>query len=181
VSQAGLSTNLKDGMAWGAFPLFLVGAGLNLKEIGVVTAIYPAFWGLFQVATGKISDYTGRKQMLVSGMMLQAVSLLIFPLLTEFYQFVTVAAALGLGTAMVYPTFLTSVADLVHPQDRAESIGVFRLWRDGGYAVGAILTGIIADAFDLSAAIYLTGVITLASGMYIALKMNKLNKPVDRI
>jgi MFS family permease len=180
VSQAGLSTNLKDGMAWGAFPLFLVGAGLNLKEIGVVTAIYPAFWGLFQVATGKISDYTGRKQMLVSGMMLQAASLLIFPLLTQFYQFVTAAAALGLGTAMVYPTFLTAVADLVHPQDRAESIGVFRLWRDGGYAVGAVITGIIADAFDLSAAIYLTGVITFASGMYIALKMNKLNKPVLR-
>lgn len=180
ISQGGMSTNLKDGMAWGAFPLFLAAADMNIAEIGVVTAIYPAFWGLFQVATGKLSDYTGRKQMLVAGMLVQAVSLLIFPQLTGFYQFVVVAALLGIGTAMVYPTFIAAVADLVHPHDRAESVGVYRLWRDGGYAVGAIITGIIADLFNLSAAIYLTGVITFVSGMYIALRMNKLNRPVNR-
>lgn len=178
VSQAGMSTNLKDGMAWGAFPLFLAAAGLSLKEIGVVTAIYPAFWGLFQVLTGKLSDYTGRKQMLVWGMLLQAFPLLVFPWLAEFYQFVLAAAVLGIGTAMVYPTFLTAVADLVHPQDRAESIGVFRLWRDGGYAVGAILTGVIADIFNLSTAIVTTGAITLTSAVIIVLGMNRLNKPV---
>ena len=178
VTQSGLSTNLKDGMAWGAFPLFLTAAGLNLAQVGIITAIYPAFWGIFQVVTGKLSDYTGRKQMLVAGMLTQAASLLIFPHLSEFYQFVTVAAVLGIGTAMVYPTFLAAVADLVHPQDRAESIGAFRLWRDGGYAIGAILTGILADLFDLSLAITATGFITLISGLYIAFRMNALNKPV---
>jgi len=178
VSQGGMSTNLKDGMAWGAFPLFLAAADLNMAQIGVVTAIYPAFWGIFQVATGKLSDYTGRKQMLVAGMLVQAVSLLIFPHLNGFYQFVVVAALLGIGTAMVYPTFIAAVADLVHPQDRAESVGVYRLWRDGGYAVGAVLTGVIADAFNLSLAITVTGVISLMSALFIAVGMNKLNRPI---
>lgn len=177
VTQSGLSTNLKDGMAWGAFPLYLSTAGLNLTQIGVITAIYPAFWGLFQVATGKLSDYTGRKQMLVAGMLTQAASLLIFPFLSHFYAFVIAAAMLGIGTAMVYPTFLAAVADLVHPQDRAESIGAFRLWRDLGYAVGAILAGLIADFFDLSYAITATGLITLFSGLYIAARMDTLQAP----
>lgn len=180
VTQSGLSTNLKDGMAWGAFPLYLSTAGLNLTQIGVITAIYPAFWGLFQVATGKLSDYTGRKQMLVAGMLTQAASLLIFPFLSHFYSFLIAAATLGIGTAMVYPTFLAAVADLVHPQDRAESIGAFRLWRDLGYAVGAVLTGLIADFFDLSYAIMATGVITLLSGLYIAASMNALQSPVTK-
>ncbi|MFU8812755.1 MAG: MFS transporter [Balneolaceae bacterium] len=175
VSQAGMSTNLKDGMAWGALPLFLAAAGLSLTEIGIITAIYPAFWGIFQIATGKLSDYTGRKQMIVAGMFLQAVPLLLFPWLTGFVSFLLAASVLGIGTAMVYPTFLASVADLVHPHDRAESIGVFRLWRDGGYAVGAIITGIIADFLNLSAAITITGVITLISGITVMLAMNKLN------
>lgn len=178
VSQSGLSTNLKDGMAWGAFPLFLSSAGLSLAQVGVITAIYPAFWGLFQVVTGKLSDYTGRKKMLVAGMLTQAASLLIFPLLGHFYAFLFAAAALGIGTAMVYPTFLAAVADLVHPQDRAESIGAFRLWRDLGYAVGAILSGLIADLFDLSLAITATGIITLLSGLYIAARMDALKSPV---
>ncbi len=180
VTQSGLVTNFKDGMAWGVFPLFLVASGLSLAETGIITAVYPAFWGIFQIATGKLSDYTGRKQMLVAGMMVQAVSLLIFPLLTVFYHYVLVAGLLGIGTAMVYPTFLTAVADLVHPQDRAESIGVFRLWRDGGYAFGAIFAGFVADMYTLSAAITATGIITLVSGLYIALRMNALNKPISK-
>jgi len=177
VTQSGLSTNLKDGMAWGTFPLFLTATGLSLAQVGIVTAIYPAFWGIFQVVTGKLSDYTGRKQMLVAGMLTQAASLLIFPHLTGFYQFVVVAAILGIGTAMVYPTFLAAVADLVHPQDRAESIGAFRLWRDAGYAVGAIIAGLLADYLDLSMAITATGLITLFSGLYIAARMNALSSP----
>ena len=181
VSQGGMSTNLKDGMAWGAFPLFLAAADLNMAQIGVVTAIYPAFWGIFQVATGKLSDYTGRKQMLVAGMLVQAVSLLIFPHLNGFYQFVVAAALLGIGTAMVYPTFIAAVADLVHPQYRAESVGVYRLWRDGGYAVGAVLTGVIADAFNLSLAITVTGVISLMSALYITVGMNKLNRSIKSV
>jgi MFS family permease len=180
VTQAGLSTNLKDGMAWGAFPLFLTASGMNLTQVGIITAIYPAFWGIFQVVTGKLSDKTGRKQMLAAGMMVQAFSLILFPFLSEFYQFLFAASMLGIGTAMVYPTFLAAVADLVHPDDRAESIGVFRLWRDGGYAVGAILTGLLADAMDLSFAIIVTGFITLGSGLHILFRMNALNTPVRK-
>ncbi|MCA1801528.1 MAG: MFS transporter [Rhodothermaceae bacterium] len=178
VSQAGMMTNFKDGMAWGAFPIFLAAAGLTLTQIGVVVAIYPAFWGMLQVTTGKISDYTGRKKMLWAGMLVQGLSLLLFPFLEHFYGFILVAALLGTGTAMVYPTFLAAVADLTHPQDRAESIGIFRLWRDGGYAVGAIFSGIIADFFDLNLAITLTGVLVLFSAIWIMVRMNRLNEPV---
>lgn len=180
ITQAGLTTNLTDGLAWGAFPLFLTSAGLDLYQVGIVTGIYPAFWGIFQVVTGKLSDYTGRKQMIVAGMLLQSVSLLIFPFVNVFYAFVTAAAFLGLGTAMVYPTFLASVADLVHPKERAESVGAFRLWRDLGYAIGAILAGIIADFMNLSAAILFVGVVTLLSTFYIFIRMNKLNSPIHR-
>ncbi|MEX0685474.1 MAG: MFS transporter [Balneolales bacterium] len=174
VSQAGLMTNFKDGMAWGAFPIFLAASGLTLTEIGIVVGVYPAFWGILQVATGKLSDYTGRKKMLYSGMMVQAFSLLTFPFLSEFYAFVIAAAFLGTGTAMVYPTFLATIADLTHPQDRAESVGVFRLWRDGGYAIGAIFSGIIADMFDLNIAIILTGLLVLISSFWIMLGMVRL-------
>jgi MFS family permease len=178
VSQAGMMTNFKDGMAWGAFPIFLAAAGLTLTQIGIVVAVYPAFWGMLQVTTGKISDYTGRKKMLWAGMLVQGLSLLLFPFLEHFYGFIVMAALLGTGTAMVYPTFLAAVADLTHPQDRAESIGIFRLWRDGGYAVGAIFSGIIADFFDLNLAITLTGVLVLFSALWIMVRMNKLNEPV---
>lgn len=180
VTQSGLTTNLKDGMAWGAFPLFLTTAGLSLSQTGIIVAVYPAMWGIMQVFTGKLSDRTGRKQMLVAGMLVQAVSLLSFPLLDGFYQFLVVAALLGVGTAMVYPTFLAAVADLVHPQDRAESIGAFRFWRDGGYAVGAILTGIVADYFDLSSAIFITGLIALISGLYIAFRMDPMKRSASK-
>ncbi len=178
VSQAGLMTNFKDGMAWGAFPIFLGGAGLTMTEIGIVVAVYPAFWGILQVITGKLSDYTGRKKMLWAGMLVQGLSLLLFPILEHFYLFILLAALLGIGTAMVYPTFLASIADLTHPQDRAESVGVFRLWRDGGYAVGAIFSGIVADMFDLNLAILLTGLLVIGSALWIMLGMNKLNKPI---
>jgi len=176
VSQAGLMTNFKDGMAWGVFPIFLAVSGLTLTEIGIVVGIYPAFWGILQVATGKISDYTGRKNMIFSGMAVQALSLLAFPFLSEFYAFILIAALLGTGTAMVYPTFLATVADLSHPRDRAESVGIFRLWRDGGYAIGAIFSGIIADMFDLNIAILLTGLLVLLSSFWIMLGMERPKK-----
>lgn len=174
VSQAGLMTNFKDGMAWGAFPIFLGGAGLSMTEIGIIVAVYPAFWGILQVITGKFSDYTGRKQMLWAGMLVQGLSLLIFPFLQNFYLFLLLAAMLGVGTAMVYPTFLAAIADLTHPKDRAESVGVFRLWRDGGYAIGAVFSGVVADVFDLNIAIVLTGLLVLGSGIWIMAGMNKL-------
>jgi MFS family permease len=179
VSQAGMMTNFKDGMAWGAFPIFLAAAGLNMTQIGVVVAVYPAFWGILQVVTGKLSDFTGRKSMLWAGMLVQGTSLLLFPFLEQFYAFILVAALLGTGTAMVYPTFLAAVADLTHPNDRAESIGVFRLWRDGGYAAGAIFSGVIADMFDIQMAIILTGFLVFGSALWILIRMNRLNKPVS--
>lgn len=178
VSQAGLMTNFKDGMAWGAFPIFLAAAGLTMTQIGIVVAVYPAFWGMLQVVAGKLSDYTGRKKMLWAGMMVQGISLLLFPFLDHFYLLVIVAAVLGIGTAMVYPTFLAAVADLTHPQDRAESVGVFRLWRDGGYALGAIFSGVVADIFDINLAIILTGLLVLGSAVWIMVRMNRLDQPI---
>ena len=176
VSQAGMMTNFKDGMAWGAFPLFLAAAGLSLSQIGVVVAVYPAFWGILQIFTGKLSDYTGRKHMLWMGMLLQGFSLLLFTSMESYIAFIATAALLGTGTAMVYPTFLAAIADLTHPLDRAESVGVFRLWRDGGYALGAIFSGIIADLFDLNLAIVLTGILSLGSAVWILAGMKKLGR-----
>ncbi len=180
ISQAGMMTNFKDGMAWGVFPLFLATAGLSMTQIGIVVAVYPALWGILQVITGKLSDYSGRKQMLWAGMTVQGLSLLMFPFLEHFYAFIIVAALLGIGTAMVYPTFLAAISDLTHPQDRAESIGVFRLWRDGGYAVGAIFSGVIADIFDIHMAIILTGILVLISAIWIMAGMNRLNEPLQK-
>ena len=176
VSQAGMMTNFKDGMAWGAFPLFLAAAGLSLSQIGVVVAVYPAFWGILQIFTGKLSDYTGRKHLLWMGMLLQGFSLLLFTSMESYIAFIATAALLGTGTAMVYPTFLAAIADLTHPLDRAESVGVFRLWRDGGYALGAIFSGIIADLFDLNLAIVLTGILSLGSAVWILAGMKKLGR-----
>ncbi len=179
ISQGGMVTNFTDGLAWGAFPIFLGAAGLSLTEIGIVVGIYPAFWGILQIATGKLSDYTGRKKMLWGGMLLQAVSLIAFPMVEQFFAFAIISALLGTGTAMVYPTFLAAVADLTHPEDRAESIGVYRLWRDAGYAFGAIFSGIIADLFDISMAITLTGYLTLLSALWLYVGLKKLNGPVN--
>ncbi|WP_340105437.1 MFS transporter [Rhodohalobacter sp. 8-1] len=180
LSQGGMITNFTDGLAWGAFPIFLASAGLKLTEIGIVVAIYPAFWGVLQIATGKLSDYTGRKKMLWSGMLVQALSLIAFPMVDNFFAFAVISALLGTGTAMVYPTFLAAVADLTHPEDRAESIGIYRLWRDAGYAFGAIFSGIIADLFDISLAITLTGYLTLLSTLWLYIGLKKLNSPVNK-
>lgn len=180
VAQAGMLTNFKDGMAWGAFPLFLTSAGLSLTQMGIVVAIYPAFWGMLQVFTGKLSDYTGRKKMLWMGMLTQGLALLGFANVDSFYLFLALAAILGTGTAMVYPTFLAAIADLSHPEERAESIGVFRLWRDGGYAIGAIFSGFIADLYDIQWAITFTAALVIVSAVWVIVRMNKLNHPVDR-
>jgi len=178
VAQAGMLTNFKDGMAWGAFPLFLTSAGLSLTQMGIIVAIYPAFWGMLQVFTGKLSDYTGRKKMLWMGMLTQGIALLSFAYADSYYAFLVLAALLGTGTAMVYPTFLAAIADLSHPEERAESIGVFRLWRDGGYAIGAIFSGVVADLYDIQWAIVLTAILVLISAIWVMARMNKLNHPV---
>ena len=171
VTQAGLINNLNDGMAWGIFPILLASKGFTIGEIGIVTAIYPAVWGIGQLFTGKMADKFCKKDMLYTGMLLQAIALIVLVFANTMFHFVLLSSILGWGTAMVYPTFLATVAENTHPQDRAKSIGIFRLWRDLGYAIGAILTGIIADLISINAAIVFIGLLTFASAMIIRYRM----------
>lgn len=171
VTQAGLINNLNDGMAWGLFPILLAAKGFTIAEIGIITAIYPAVWGIGQLFTGKMADAFCKKDMLYVGMLLQAIALIVLAWADSMFHFIILPALLGWGTAMVYPTFLATVAENTHPQDRAKSIGIFRLWRDMGYAIGAILTGIIADLAGINAAIVFIGLLTLVSALIIRYRM----------
>ena len=171
VSQAGLVNNLNDGMVWGIFPILLAGKGFDLEQIGIIVAVYPGVWGIGQLFTGKMADKFCKKDMLYVGMLLQAVALIAFVWANTMFQFIFLAAILGWGTAMVYPTFLATVAENTHPQDRAESIGIFRLWRDLGYAAGAILTGIIADWININASILCISALTFISAFIIYFRM----------
>lgn len=171
VTQAGLINNLNDGMAWGLFPILLAAKGFNLEQIGIVVAVYPAVWGMGQLFTGKMADKFSKKDMLFYGMLLQAIVLIILIWADDMWHFVFLMSLLGWGTAMVYPTFLATIADNTHPRNRAKSIGIFRLWRDLGYAVGAILTGFISDKISIEAAIFIVGIITLFSAGVIHFRM----------
>jgi MFS family permease len=171
VTQAGLINNLNDGMAWGIFPILLATKGFNIGQIGIVTAIYPAVWGMGQLFTGKMADKFCKKDMLYLGMLLQAIALTALVWANTMLHFIVLSSILGWGTAMVYPTFLATVAENTNPQDRAKSIGIFRLWRDLGYAIGAILTGIIADLISIDAAIIFIGLLTLISALIIQFRM----------
>jgi MFS family permease len=173
VSQAGLVNNLNDGMAWGLFPLFFAAARMDLGQIGTLAAVYPATWGIAQIFTGAWSDRLGRKWLIASGMWVQALGIVGVVLSSGFAPFAAGAALLGVGTAMVYPTLLAAIGDVAHPSWRASSVGVYRLWRDLGYAVGALLSGITADALGLSAAMWLVAALTFASGVVVALRMNE--------
>ena len=173
VSQAGLVNNLNDGMAWGLFPLVFAVAGLNLAQIGLLAAIYPATWSVVQIATGALSDRTGRKPLIVWGMWIQAAGIALVSIASAFAGFVIGGVVLGIGTAMVYPTLLAAIGDVAHPSWRASAVGVYRLWRDLGYAIGAVLAGIIADAFGLHAAMWFIAALTFASGAVSALRMNE--------
>ena len=173
VSQAGLVNNLNDGMAWGLFPLFFVAAGMDLGQIGTLAAVYPATWGVGQLFTGAWSDRVGRKWLIATGMWVQAGGIAVVILAEGFAGFAVGAALLGIGTAMVYPTLLAAIGDVAHPSWRASSVGVYRLWRDLGYAVGALLAGLTADAFGLPAAMWLVAALTCASGVVVALRMTE--------
>ena len=173
VSQAGLVTNLKDGMAWGLFPLFYAAAGMDLAQIGILTAIYPALWGIGQLFTGGLSDRVGRKIMIVVGMWMQATGIVVTVLSGEFVGFAAGAVLLGIGTALVYPTLLAAVSDVAHPSWRASAVGIYRLWRDSGYAVGAIIAGVIADTLDMDWALWVIAAIALVSGLIVALRMKE--------
>jgi len=174
VTQAGLVNNLNDGMIWGIFPIVLAVKNFSLAEIGIITAVYPAVWGLGQLVTGKMADVLPKKLLLFWGMLLQAIALLFIIYAENKIQYIVLAAVLGWGTAMVYPTFLATVAENTHPQDRAKSIGIFRLWRDLGYAIGAIITGIIADWWNIKTAILFISVLTFLSEIIIQLRMRNL-------
>jgi len=171
ITQAGLVNNLNDGMIWGLLPILLLSLNYNSKDIGIIAAIYPAVWGIGQLFTGKMADIYSKKGMLFWGMILQGLAILLIPFFTNFYQLAIIASILGFGTALVYPTFLSAIAYATHPRQRAESIGVFRLWRDLGYAIGAIVSGIIADLFGVQYAILTIGVITILSSLVIKFRM----------
>ncbi len=170
-SQAGLFNNLNDGLAWGLFPLFFAAAGLSLRQIGVLAAVYPATWGILQLVTGTLSDRWGRKWLIAGGMALQGLALLGMAVAQGFVGWLGAAVVLGAGTAMVYPTLLAAVSDAAHPNWRGSAVGVYRLWRDSGYAVGAIVAGILADAFAIPVAIMAIGFLTIGSGLFVAWKM----------
>jgi MFS family permease len=173
VSQAGLVNNLNDGMAWGLFPLFFAAAGMTLAQIGELAAIYPLVWGIAQLFTGALSDRIGRKGLIVGGMWTQAAGIVVTMLSRGFLGFAAGAVLLGLGTAMVYPTLLAAIGDVAHPAWRASAVGVYRLWRDLGYAIGALLAGAVADALGLGYAIGVVAALTFASGLLAALRMTE--------
>lgn len=171
VSQAGLINNLNDGMVWGILPILLAKKDFVLEEIGVLTAVYPAVWGLGQLVTGRLSDLYSKKRLLFWGMLMQGLALIALYWAEGFAAFAGIGAVLGIGTALVYPTFLSTVAANTHPLDRAKSIGIFRLWRDLGYAIGAILTGLIADIWNIEVAILFIALLTLFSAFVIQIRM----------
>ena len=173
ITQAGLVNNLNDGMIWGLLPILLVGLQFDTKSIGIVAAAYPSIWGVGQLFTGRMSDVYSKKKMLFWGMLLQGIAIISIAFVTDFYSFIFIAAILGLGTALVYPTFLSAIAATTTPTQRAESIGVFRLWRDLGYAIGAILSGIIADVWGIEYAIISIGMITIFSSLVIKYRMTE--------
>ncbi|TAJ79636.1 MAG: MFS transporter [Sphingobium sp.] len=179
-SQAGLVNNLNDGMSWGIFPLFFASFGLGVERIGILKAVYPAIWGILQVATGPLSDRWGRKGLIVAGMWVQAGGLFLTAATREFQWWLMGSLLLGLGTAMVYPSLIAAVSDASHPTWRARSLSVYRFWRDLGYAIGALAAGLIADCFGLSWAIGSIAALTLLSGAVVAVLMQQHeSSPVD--
>jgi MFS family permease len=178
VSQAGLVNNLNDGMMWGLVPILLAAAGVPLAETALITAAYPGVWGVGQILTGVLSDRWGRKPLIAAGMWVQAAGIGMFVVTQGFWLWLGGAVLLGIGTALVYPTLLAAVSDVAHPDWRASAVGVYRLWRDGGYAVGALAAGVLADAFGISIAVAAIGALTFLSGGVVAAVMYEtLPKP----
>jgi MFS family permease len=176
-SQAGMVNNLNDGLAWGIFPIYFADAGLSIGQIGILAAIYPATWGLGQLYTGALSDRIGRKRLIVAGMATQAGAIAAIAATDSFKAWAVGAAILGAGTAMVYPALLAAVADVAHPTWRARAVGVYRLWRDAGFAIGALIAGLIADAISITAAINAVAALTLASSIVVAIRMYETHPP----
>lgn len=175
-TQAGLVNNLNDGLAWGLFPLIFAAAGLGLDAIGLLAGLYPAVWGLTQLATGALSDRVGRKWLIAGGMWLQAAGIVAIALWWTYAGFAAGAVLLGVGTAMVYPTLLAAIGDVAHPSWRASAVGVYRLWRDLGYALGAVIAGVVADQFGLSQAALVVAGLTFLSGLVVAVRMAETHR-----
>ena len=173
ICQAGLVNNLNDGMAWGLFPVVFATAGMTLTEIAWLAALYPATWGVGQLVTGALSDRLGRKWFIASGMWVQAIGIAAIAIAPGLAAFVIGAVLLGLGTAMVYPTLLAAIGDVTHPSWRASAVGVYRLWRDLGYAAGAVLAGVTADQLGLTAAVALVAALTAGSGVIVAVRLRE--------
>lgn len=165
ISQAGFVNNLNDGLAWGIFPLLFVASGLSVREISAMAAIYPAVWGVCQLGTGALSDRWGRRWLIVAGMIVQGIALVSVALTHGAVAWSIALVALGIGTALVYPTLLAAVGDIARPSWRGAMVGVYRLWRDLGYVAGALLAGVIADAFGVATAIGVIGAMTAVSGV----------------
>ena len=179
-SQAGLVNNLNDGLAWGLLPLYFAAAGLSVGRIGILAALYPLVWGLGQLVTGGLSDRVGRKPLIAGGMLVQAVALALFAATEGFRIWAAASVLIGVGTAMVYPTLLAAIGDVAHPSWRARSVGIYRLWRDGGFAVGALLAGVLADAFDITVAIWAIAALTAASGIVVMVRMYETHPRDER-
>jgi len=178
--QAGLVNNLNDGMVWGLLPLMGAAAGFPLVQIGLIAAAYPFVWGVLQMFTGALSDRIGRKWLIACGMMLQAIAIASIAMVRTYPIWLTAAIVLGVGTAMVYPVLLAAIGDVAHPAWRASAVGVYRLWRDAGYAVGALLSGFVADVWGASAAVVVVAMLTLASGIAVTLRMPETLRRVKK-
>lgn len=172
ITQAGLVNNLNDGMIWGLLPMLLLQYGYSGKSIGLIAAIYPTVWGISQLFTGKLSDNFSKKKMLFWGMFWQSISIFMLPYFSNIVALGFISALLGIGTAIVYPTFMVAIAQVTHPSQRAESIGIFRLWRDSGYVFGAIISGMLADFFGITMAILTIGLLTLLSSFLLRFRMS---------
>ncbi|MFP5385124.1 MAG: MFS transporter [Bacteriovoracia bacterium] len=173
VTQAGFVNNLNDGMAWGLFPILFSSFHLSLSQVGILAAIYPASWGILQLFTGHLSDLHGRKWLIVWGMWIQAIGIAVTAVSDQFAGFALGGLLLGLGTAMVYPTLLAVIGDVAHPNWRASGVGIYRLWRDSGYAIGAIISGVLSDFFGIYTAIWFIAALTFLSGLLTAIRQSE--------
>jgi MFS family permease len=178
-SQAGMVNNINDGMVWGLIPILLIRAGLSVEQIALIAAVYPGVWSMSQLLTGPLSDRWGRKWMIAAGMWVQSIGIALFVIANGFWVWLGGAVLLGIGTALVYPTLLAAVSDVAHPDWRASAVGVYRLWRDAGYAVGALAAGLLADTFGGSSAIIAIGALTFVSGAIVATAMRETLRPIS--
>jgi MFS family permease len=180
VSQAGLANNAVDGLAWGILPLLFAADGQSLRAIGVLSALYPGVWCIAQLFTGAWSDRVGRKPLIVAGMVLQGFALALVAATAGFAPWAVGSVLIGLGTALVYPTLIAAVGDIAHPTWRATAVGVYRLWRDSGYVIGALLGGVVADVFDLRAAVMVVAGLSVVSGLIVAIRMHETHDAPER-